>query len=347
MKLLAIALENSANDHLKHILDGLNNLSLYGIFDKNINVQNKNNYCDFSEFNAMGFVQILPLILKAKRAIKDLCNIALKENIDKILLIDSPAFNIPFAKELRKQGFKGKIIYFILPQVWAWKEGRIKVVEALCDELIGILPFEKNYFKNSHYFGNPSFNALKSYFKNDVNSKKQIAFLAGSRKSEIKALMPIFRQLRKRFSDYECILCVPSFLKDSLDYYGDISEFKISFDTLGVLKECEFAYICSGTASLQAGLIGTCFCLCYKAKIIDYLIAKNLVKIKYIGLCNIIFDKTNNKIFHKEFIQNFDIDEMYKEFMQRNKEEFLEKSKLLRELLSGDFSKQIQQIIKE
>ncbi|MBZ7975911.1 MULTISPECIES: lipid-A-disaccharide synthase [unclassified Campylobacter] len=351
MKLLSIALENSANSHLKHILKKLDNIELYGIYDINLKneipILNSNNYCDFTEFNAMGFVQILPLILKAKKAIKDLVQIALNDKIEKILLIDSPAFNIPFAKALRKAGFKGKIIYFILPQVWAWKKGRIKVVESLCDELVGILPFENQYFKKSHYFGNPSNEALKDYFKENSNSKKLIAFLPGSRKSEIKSLMPIFRNLKQDFKDYECVVCVPNFLKDKLYLYGDLSGFTISYDTKATLKECEFAYICSGTASLEAGLIGNAFCLCYKAKMIDYFIAKTLVKIKFIGLCNIIFDKLNLGEFHKEFIQNLDKTELLKAFENANKDEFLEKSKKLRELTKGEIANNLAKLIKE
>ncbi|ULO01888.1 lipid A disaccharide synthase [Campylobacter sp. RM5004] len=351
MKLLSIALENSANTHLKHILKELDNISLYGIYDVNLKneipISNSYNYCDFSEFNAMGFVQVLPLILKAKKAIKELVQIALKENIEKVLLIDSPAFNIPFAKALRKAGFKGKIIYFILPQVWAWKKGRIKVVESLCDELVGILPFENQYFKSSLYYGNPSNEALKEYFKNDTKTKKLIAFLPGSRKSEIKALMPIFRNLKKHFSDYECVVCVPTFLKDKLYLYEDLSGFTISYDTKTTLKNCEFAYICSGTASLEAGLIGNAFCLCYKAKMIDYFIAKTLVKIKFIGLCNIIFDKLNLGEFHKEFIQNFDENELLAVFKNANKEEFLQKSIKLRELTKGEIASNLAKLIKE
>ena len=347
MKLLSIALENSANIHLQHILKELDDVTLYGIYDANIIVSEKKNYCNFTEFNAMGFVQVLPLILKAKRAIKDLVKIALDENINKILLIDSPAFNIPFAKALRKAGFKGKIVYFILPQVWAWKKGRIKVVESLCDELIGILPFEKQYFKTSHYFGNPSNEALKDYFKNDINTKKIIAFLPGSRKHEIKTLMPIFRNLFRVFSDYECVVCVPDFLKDKLELYGDLDGFKISFDTKKTLSECEFAYICSGTASLEAGLIGNAFCLCYKAKMIDYFIAKKLVKINFIGLCNIIFEKLNLGKFHDEFVQDFNEIDLLKSFENRDKNSFLEKSKKLRELTSGKIAINIARLIKE
>lgn len=347
MKLLCIALENSANNHLQHIIDNLDNVELYGIYNQNLDIKEKHCYCDFTEFNAMGFVQILPLILKAKKAIKDLVKIAINENIEKILLIDSPAFNIPFAKALRKAGFKGKIIYFILPQVWAWKKSRIKIMESLCDELVGILPFEKQYFKNSHYFGNPSNEALKDYFKYDTQNEKIIAFLPGSRKSEINKLMPLFKELKTHFKEYKCVICVPTFLQNKLDIYGDLSGFEISFDTKKTLKECEFAYICSGTASLEAGLIGNAFCLCYKAKIIDYLIAKSLVKIKYIGLCNIIFDKLNLGKFHDEFIQNFDINELLNSFHTRNKNDFLNKSIKLRELTKGELAINMSKLIKE
>ena len=102
--------------------------------------------------------------------------------------------------------------------------------------------------------------------------------------------------------DAKKVLVVPISYKDNLDIYGDISDFDISFDTHDTLLKSDFAYICSGTATLESAIIGTPFVLLYKARKIEYLIAKMFVKLDYVGLANIIFQKSNLKQFHKEYL---------------------------------------------
>ena len=108
-------------------------------------------------------------------------------NVDKVFLIDAPSFNLRLAKLLKKKYPNLEIIYFILPKVWAWKEKRKELVNKLIDVQISIFPFEKDYFPNSFYFGNPLLNSIK-YFRDEVVKNSQIAFLPGSRKNEIKNL---------------------------------------------------------------------------------------------------------------------------------------------------------------
>ncbi|EAJ6141854.1 lipid-A-disaccharide synthase, partial [Campylobacter lari] len=285
---LVCALEPSANLHLKEVLKAYKNeykeFDLVGIYDeslcKEFSLNSKPLYSSH-EFSAMGFIEVLPLILKAKRAIKELVKLSLTQKIDVILCIDSPAFNIPFAKALKKANSKTKRIYYILPQVWAWKKGRIPIIESHFDVLASILPFDSEFFSKSTYVGHPLLDEIKE-FKNqeDINSilskkddEKIIAFLPGSRKSEIKRLMPIFRELSAKFGSKK-ILCVPEFNLKRLDLYGDINGFEIQSNTPKVLKNADFAFICSGTATLEAALVGTPFVLAYKAKAIDVFIAK-------------------------------------------------------------------------
>ena len=128
--------------------------------------------------------------------------------------------------------------------------------------------------------------------------------------------------------------------------YGDISGFTISKDTHKTLEDVDFAFICSGTATLEAGLIGTPFVLNYIAKPLDYFIAKNLVKIKYIGLANIFFQQMNLEPLHKEFIQEeVTIDNLFNEYTNMNINKFLENSKILREYLKHGSSSNVASII--
>lgn len=335
--LLVCALEPSANLHLAEILKHLNGWKLYGIFDEKFG----DAYAKSSEFSAMGFIEILPLILKAKKAMNDLCEIAKK--CDHILLIDSPAFNLPFAKMLKNAGIKAKITYFILPQVWAWRKNRVKKVEKYCDNLCSILPFELKFYKKAVFVGHP---LLDEITIKKAKNAEFIAFLPGSRKAEINNLMPIFRNLAKMIKKPK-ILCVPEFYMDKIDeIYGDTSDFIVQSGTAQILSKSEFAFICSGTATLEATILGTAFVLCYKANNLDFLIAKFVVKLKYIGLANIIFDFLGKEKLHDEILQSnltpLNLMNSYENFDQNRFEKGCE---IMRNYLKNGAAKNVASII--
>jgi lipid-A-disaccharide synthase len=169
--------------------------------------------------------------------------------------------------------------------------------------------------------------------------------LPGSRKSEIKSLMPTFRELAKKI-DKNKILVVHPIYKDKIkEIYGNVSDFEIEFDTKEVLLKSDFAYICSGTATLEAAIIGVPFVLMYKAREIEYLIAKMLVKLNYVGLANIIFERENLGEFHKEYLQKFDINLLLNDYKKANLNEFRKKSEKLRELLKYGSSDRVVKLL--
>ncbi|QKF64069.1 lipid-A-disaccharide synthase [Campylobacter corcagiensis] len=340
-KLLISSLEPSANLHLGEILNHLENIEIYGIFDKKFGTP----YMESREFSAMGFVEVLPLIFKAKKAIKNMVNLA--KNCDVVLLIDSPAFNIPLAKALKKEKVKAKIIYYILPQVWAWKRKRVKIVEQNCDILASILPFDEKFYSRSTYVGHPLLDEIKVE-KTSYEKEKILAFLPGSRKAEISRLMPIFRKLVLNFDEFRKILVIPPHLKNS-QIYGDINGFEVSYSTPEALSISDFAFICSGTATLQAALIGTPFVLCYKAKSIDILIAKTFIgkRIKHVGLANIFFDFMGKDSLHEELIQNeVTVDNLLKAYKNHNAMKFKTAKDELKEYLKFGSSKNVANFIK-
>ncbi|OPX41393.1 MAG: lipid-A-disaccharide synthase [Desulfobacteraceae bacterium 4484_190.3] len=340
MKILVSALEFSANLHLKEILKYQNNkLELFGIFDKFLS-DNKPLY-DLREFSIMGFVDVLSKILKSYKAIKELA--LLSKDVDKVLLIDSPAFNIPLAKKIKKINPDIEIIYYILPKVWAWRKNRIKKIEKYCDKLISIFPFEDKFYSNSVYLGNPLLDEIQEY-KQDIKETGYIAFLAGSRKSEIKCLMPLFRELNKEINT-KAILVIPKEFED-LSIYGDIAEFEISYDTKEALLRSDFAFICSGTATLEAAIIGTPFILTYKANNLDYFIAKRFVHLKHIGLANIIFDFYNRGEFHPEFIQRgLTKENLLHNYQNTDRNKFINNSLKLREILKKGSSRELAELL--
>ena len=317
------------------------------------------------EFSAMGFVEVLPLIFKAKRAIKELVSLALERQnansstnspkpFDAVLCIDSPAFNIPFAKALNAAGVRTKKIYYILPQVWAWKKGRIPIIEANFDELASILPFDGQFFSKSTFVGHPLLDELKE-FKDESDfetilskeeSKKTLSFLPGSRRSEIKRLMPVFRELALNFKG-EKILCVPPFNLARLDeLYGDTKGFKVVTNTPQALKKSDFAFICSGTATLEAALIGTPFILAYKAKAIDVLIARLFVRLKHIGLANIMCDFAGKTELNPEFLQNeVSAKNLFEAYRKFDFKEFFDKVSFLKNYLRFGSAKNVAKML--
>lgn len=340
MKILVSALEPSSNLHLREILKE-GELEIEGIFDEEFG---KPLY-SFKEFSVMGVLDIIPKIYKAKVAIREMVQIS--KRCDRVLLIDAPAFNIPLAKEIKRVNPKIEIIYYILPKVWIWKKSRIKKVEKYCDILASIFPFEKQFYKKSIYVGNPLLDEIKS-FKKGVTNNGIVAFLAGSRKSEIRALMPIFREVAKEIRERKILVIPKHFSKEEIKtLYGNIDEFEISHDTPKTLLIADFAFICSGTATLEASLIGTPFVLLYKAKKIDFLIAKIFVKnLKFVGLANIILNFANKNPLHKEFLQeNVNRKNLLLEYRNIDRKLFFQKALELNKILKEGSSKRIFKIL--
>jgi len=348
MKILVSALETSSNIHLKALKKHLNDdVEFIGIFDKSLGHPNY----DISSLAVMGFVDALkklPFFFKLNNKMLELA-----KDADKILLMDSSGFNLPLAKKIKKKYPQKEIIYYILPQAWAWKKKRIPIIENNCDTLCSILPFEKDFYSKKAkitYVGHPLLDEIK-HFKTTITDKNKIAFMPGSRSGEIKKLMPIYMELSNKInkdSTKELILIIPShFTQEYIDKtYGDISNFSISKNAHKTLQDVDFAFICSGTATLEASLIGTPFTLSYIAKSLDYFIAKNLVKIKYIGLANIFFDKMGQNPIHKEFIQeDVTAENLLEEYKNMDRDKFLSNSNILREYLKFGSSLNVANII--
>ncbi|QCT94445.1 lipid-A-disaccharide synthase [Caminibacter mediatlanticus TB-2] len=341
MRVLVSAIEPSANLHLRYILNEWKiengKWKIEGVFDRNLGEP----IVDSNEFNVMGFFDVIPKINLAKKTINKLAEMS--KNVDKVLLIDAPSFNLRLAKKIKEINPKIEIIYYILPKVWAWKRGRIREVNKYIDKKAYIFPFEREFWSDGIYVGNPLLDEIKEFRDREIKNK--VAFLPGSRKSEIKNLMPIFKELAKKI-DKEKVLVIPSIYKGKIEkIYGNVSEFEICFDTKRALLNSDFAYICSGTATLEAAIIGVPFVLMYKTRWIEYLIAKSLVKLNYVGLANIIFERENLGEFHKEYLQSFDINELLKDYKNNNLEEFREKSKKLREILKFGSSKNVAKLL--
>jgi lipid-A-disaccharide synthase len=346
MKLLVSALEHSANVHLRYLIKELSeNVELSGIFDDSLG----DSIVDLRSTAIMGFVDALkklPFFFRLKDQMVELA-----DHADKVLLIDSSGFNLPLAKAIRKRYPHKEIIYYILPQAWAWKKKRIPVLEKTITHLCSILPFEPAYYSPLapiEYVGHPLLDEI-TIQKTSLAPCGIITFMPGSRPGEITKLMDIFREVRGRI---ECaaMLVIPShFDEEKIKIlYGDTSGFTITHDAHTTLAQSDFAFICSGTATLEACLIKTPFVLVYIAKKLDYIIGRALIKIKYAGLGNLLFDATFGRQLHPEFIQDeVTAKNLYNSYIEMNKEQFFHDAQELRALLKHGSAKYMSQIIEE
>ncbi|MBY0539852.1 MAG: lipid-A-disaccharide synthase [Campylobacterales bacterium] len=346
MKLLVCAMEASSNIHLKELKKYLSDdVELLGVFDKELG----NPLYDLTALAIMGIVDALKKLRFFFKLRDEL--VALAASCDKVLLMDSSGFNLPLAKKLRETYPDKEIIYYILPQAWAWKKGRVAKLEKYCTKLCSIIPFESEIYSDKNkitYVGHPLLDEIKN-FKEELSNTNKIAFMPGSRKTEITNLMPIFKELIKKIPNKEYILIIPAKFDD--DYikkiYGDISQFSISKNTHKTLQEAEYAFICSGTATLEAGLIGTPFTLSYIAKKLDFFIGRMFVKLNYVGLANIFFDKMGKTALHNEFLQNeVNVENLFLDYTNMDKKLFFDNSKILRDYLKNGSSRNVAEIIK-
>ncbi len=261
----------------------------------------------YKELALMGFTEVLknlPAILKNfKFCKKDVTAF----DPDVVILIDYPGFNLRMAKWTKQNNYK--TVFYISPQVWAWKESRVNGIKKYVDKMIVILPFEKQFYKKWNleveYVGHPLVDVIENYKKDHPDfqpSSHTIALLPGSRKQEITAKLPVMLKATKDFPDHTFIVAKAPSIED--DFYenfirGYNNVKVVANNTYNVLMQSTAALVTSGTATLETALFNVPEIVCYKASSISYEIAKRLIKLKYICLVNLIM----NKEVVKELIQ--------------------------------------------
>jgi lipid-A-disaccharide synthase len=265
----------------------------------------------YRELAFMGFTEVLMNLRTIFRNLAFCKEDILQHKPDALVLIDYPGFNLRIAKWAKKQGLK--VIYYISPQVWAWKANRVKMMKECIDKMLVILPFEKEYFKNKwnwevEYVGHPLVEVIEKSRESGAGSKPfsdkpVIALLPGSRKQEILKKLPIMLEVSKSFPSYQFIVAKApgveeTFYDDLLKNYSNVSY--VADKTYDLLLQSKAALVTSGTATLETALFGVPEVVCYKGSFLSFQIGKRLVKIKYISLVNLIMDK----LVVKELIQD-------------------------------------------
>lgn len=253
----------------------------------------------------MGFAEVVSNLGTILRNISFCKKDILEFNPDVIVFIDYPGFNMRIAKWAKKQGIKTH--YYIAPQVWAWKENRIKAIKRDFDQLSVILPFEKEYFEQKHNFpvtfvGHPLIDAIHNRPQSDeiafktahgLDERPIIALLPGSRKQEISKMLQLMLSVVPDFPNYQFVIAgAPS---QDFSFYEPFLQGKtikfVSNKTYDLLAIAHAALVTSGTATLETALFKVPEIVCYRANPISYQIAKRIITLKYISLVNLIMDE--------------------------------------------------------
>ena len=259
----------------------------------------------YRELAFMGFAEVVMNLKTILNNIK-ICKADIERfHPDVIIFIDYPGFNMRIAKWAKLKGIKTH--YYIAPQIWAWKENRIKAVKRDFDKLFVILPFEKDFFEVKHHFrvqfvGHPLIDAIHNRAKtdevtfrkvNNLDEKPIIAILPGSRKQEISKMLSVMLSIVTDFTDYQFVIAgAPS--QDFHFYEQFLTNKNVKFianKTYDLLSTASAALVTSGTATLETALFKVPEVVCYKGSWASYQIAKRIITLKYISLVNLIMDE--------------------------------------------------------
>ena len=274
----------------------------------------------YSALAFMGFVEVLKNLRTIFKNLADCKADITQYQPDALVLIDYPGFNLRIAAWAKRKGLR--VIYYISPQVWAWKESRVRGIKKNVDKMLVILPFEKDFYKKwgfeVEYVGHPLVKVVDEFIANHPVSEPTvpsfltssgvainipiIAILPGSRKQEILTKLPIMLSAAKHFPDYHFVVAKAPGIEDDfydalLAPYQNVSA--VMNQTYALLREAKAALVTSGTATLETALFGVPEVVCYKGSAISFFIAKRLITIQYICLVNLIM----NREVVKELIQ--------------------------------------------
>jgi lipid-A-disaccharide synthase len=320
----------------------------------------------YKDLAFMGFAEVLMNLRTIFRNLDFCKQDILQYRPDALILIDYPGFNMRIAKWARAQGLR--IIYYISPQVWAWKEGRVRQIRETVDKMLVILPFETAFYEKWNYkveyVGHPLVEVIDRFraappitlhFDKPIPAlpdhsavpsnvgrsleRPLIALLPGSRKQEILKKLPVMLEASRFFPDLQFVVAQApgqesAFYDSLLAPYPNVSS--VCNQTYALLLQAQAACVTSGTATLETALFGVPEIVCYKGSTISYQIARRLIRVKYISLVNLIMDK----LVVKELIQ----DDLTPENLRRELNDLLhndnrrrqlqEDYKALKELLS-------------
>ncbi len=321
-KILIIAGEASGDLHGSNLVREVGKLDpsvqFYGVGSKRMREAGVRILADASEISVVGLTEVLLHIRKILGVMRLLKDFLQEERPDFLILIDFPDFNIRIGKAAKKLGIP--ILYYISPQVWAWRKGRIKQIAELVKAIVVVFPFEVDLYQSAgvdvRYEGHPLVDVVRSGYSPDearrdlglAPDRRTIALLPGSRTKEITHLLPDMlgaaRLLLEQFPDLQFVLPVaPTLDRDFIAAYSARSGVPVRIvdgRVYDVLRASNAAIVASGTATLETGLMTVPMVIVYRVSQLSYLIGRMLVDAEDVGLVNIVAGKR----IVPEFIQD-------------------------------------------
>ena len=283
-------------------------VELSGVGGSNMRAADVDTLVDISSLAVVGIWEVLAHFKDIKAAFDKIKKILLHDPPDLLVLIDYPDFNLRLAKVAKKAGVP--VVYYISPQVWAWRRGRVKTIAGLVRKMLVVFPFEEKFYRDAGvdcaYVGHPLLDEVK-----DAPDRKTLAdrlgldpdrpvlgLLPGSRHKEISFHLPVmlesYRILKARIPELQAVIPVANTLKadDFKGYLAGSEEVKlVEGDTAGVMGLMDAGIVASGTATLQTGLYGKPMVIIYKLSPLTYRLGRLLIKVKHIGLVNLVADE--------------------------------------------------------
>lgn len=301
-----------------------------------------------SQLAFMGFVEVLANIRTISRNLKTVKQAILQAQPDAVILIDFPGFNLKIAEFAKRNNIK--VCYYISPKIWAWNQKRIHKIKKVVDKMYCILPFEVDFYKQwgmtVEYVGNPILDALDQHIPNpnfkqekNLNERPIIALLPGSREMEIKKILPVMARLQLMFPAHQLIIAgapnlTHEFYRENMD---GLDLPVVYYNTYDLLLHAEAAVVTSGTATLETALLNIPEVVVYKANPVSVALARQLVKIKYISLVNLINDMLSvRELIQKDCTTDKIADELHLLINnQEYRDNILENYALLREKIGA------------
>ena len=346
--LMIIAGEVSGDMHgaaLIHELKKLDhNIKIYGIGGNSMKNEGAYLIYHLNRMAFLGFVEVVKHIPFIKKVQSELIELIKEKNIGTVVLIDYPGFNLNIAEKLKKLNVK--IVYYISPQIWAWGKNRIDKIKRLITKMIVVFPFEKEIYSKAgvdvDYVGHPLMEIIDNHkylSKEDLfkeyqldSAKDILLIMPGSRKHEVEKIFPESIKAAERLSrDFNLQIVVSASQNISKEFLFKIAKKKnfkvIQGHTYDLMRYSKFGIIKSGTSTLEAAIFELPMVIVYKTSGLTYLIVKNLIKVKNIGMANIIlneqvvpeliqYDASSKKIYEKskEILSN---EGLYKSIKQK------------------------------
>ncbi len=359
-KIYVICGEASGDMHAANLIHELNKIGdfeIEGMGGEKLKNEGVRLCHDYQEINYMGFLDVIKHLRTILKKINTIKKELEEKKPDAVLLVDAPSFNLRIAEHCKKIGIK--VIYYISPQIWAWKQGRVKLIKEYVDTMITILPFEKEFYKrfgvDVEFVGHPTLDALQKFnydetfiqtLQNKAGSRKIIALLPGSRKQEIQSKLPYMAELAKKHKDefYFVIAGAPGANKSLYQGY----DFDVHFgQTYNILKASYAALVTSGTATLETALHKVPQVVCYKTSEFNYQIGKRLAKVNYISLVNLILDKPTVVELIQRDLNTERLEKEFQLILKDNREQILnDYNQLIHLLADSGASARAAQIVK-